>query len=309
MKALANRVSVFATLLSPTGGCVFAAVLALTAGCGGDSEGARKITPHGVRYLDLKEGEGEPAKLGDGMHFAYTAYLADGKQFQHMPADKPATMRLGWCQPLIGLDEGLEGMKAGGKRKIWVPAYLAYGTRGSPPLVPPNSDLVFDVDLIRIVTPEQAKNYNDDVKKVMSDAEKQAIDNMRAEQLKPATGKDIPEAERKEITGPSGLKYVDFCTGDGREAVPGTHLYVLYAGYLSDGKRFDSKLNRLDPHIFVLGAGEVIEGWEVGLVGMRAGGKRKLIIPPALGYGNKRVSEKIPPNSTLIFDIELLRVR
>jgi FKBP-type peptidyl-prolyl cis-trans isomerase len=297
MKALSWRVG------------VFAATLGLTAGCTGDSEGEKKVTPMGVRYIDLKEGTGDPAKLGDGLHFAYTAWLSDGKQFQRMDRDRPATMRLGWCQPIVGLDEGLEGMKPGGVRKVWVPARLAYGVRGSPPLVPPNSDLVFEVDLIRIVTQEQASKMSDDVKKIMTDSERKAIENMVAAQMKPATGTDVPEAERKEITTSSGLKYVEFRIGDGRAAVPGNTLDVLYSGYLPDGNKFDAKLDRNSPHIFVLGAGRVIQGWEEGLVGMKAGGKRKLIIPPGLAYGDRQMNDKIPANSTLIFDIELLRVR
>jgi FKBP-type peptidyl-prolyl cis-trans isomerase FkpA len=105
------------------------------------------------------------------------------------------------------------------------------------------------------------------------------------------------------------LKYIDFRIGDGREAVPGNQVAVLYRGTLTDDSVFDKKLDKSDPLIFVLGAGKVIQGWDLGIEGMKAGGRRKLIIPPELGYGNRQAGAKIPPNSTLIFEIELLKVR
>ena len=104
----------------------------------------------------------------------------------------------------------------------------------------------------------------------------------------------------------SGLKITELVLGDGQEATPGTNVSVNYRGTLDDGKEFDSSYGR-GPFEFSLGAGMVIKGWDEGVVGMKVGGKRRLIIPSNLGYGKRDVGQ-IPANSTLIFDIELLEV-
>ncbi len=108
---------------------------------------------------------------------------------------------------------------------------------------------------------------------------------------------------------PGGLEYQDVTVGTGREAKDGNVVSANYTGTLADGKKFDSSYDRGQPFSFILGGGMVIKGWDLGLVGMKVGGKRKLIIPPALGYGNKEVGNGvIPANSTLMFDIELVDV-
>lgn len=104
------------------------------------------------------------------------------------------------------------------------------------------------------------------------------------------------------------LKLEDLVVGSGDEAVRGKTVEVHYTGMLTDGKKFDSSHDRGDPFSFKLGAGRVIAGWDMGVAGMRVGGKRKLIIPPAMGYGARGVPGAIPPNATLIFEVELLRV-
>jgi FKBP-type peptidyl-prolyl cis-trans isomerase len=103
------------------------------------------------------------------------------------------------------------------------------------------------------------------------------------------------------------LKYVDIVTGTGKVAKPGTHLTVNYTGWIADGTKFDSSIDHNIPFVFKLGSGQVIQGWDSGIAGMRVGGKRRLIIPSELGYGRKGTGQ-IPPNSTLTFDVELLQV-
>lgn len=97
--------------------------------------------------------------------------------------------------------------------------------------------------------------------------------------------------------------------GTGAEATPGKTVTVHYTGWLTDGKKFDSSLDRKDPFKFVLGAGQVIRGWDIGVTGMKVGGKRKLTIPPNMAYGERGAGGVIPPNATLIFDVELLNVQ
>lgn len=113
----------------------------------------------------------------------------------------------------------------------------------------------------------------------------------------------------QEVTTPSGLKYVDQAVGTGEVAVAGKNVNVHYTGWLENGKKFDSSVDRGQPFSFPLGAGRVIKGWDEGVQGMRVGGKRKLTIPSDLGYGSRGAGGVIPPNATLIFDVELLGVR
>ncbi len=111
------------------------------------------------------------------------------------------------------------------------------------------------------------------------------------------------------ITTNSGLMYEDLVVGDGAEAVQGKNVSVHYTGWLEDGTKFDSSLDRGQPFTFLLGAGNVIQGWEEGVAGMKSGGKRRLVIPPELGYGSTGAGGVIPPNATLIFEVELLGVQ
>jgi FKBP-type peptidyl-prolyl cis-trans isomerase len=109
-------------------------------------------------------------------------------------------------------------------------------------------------------------------------------------------------------TTPSGLKYAEIVVGTGAEPRDGQTAVVHFTSWLEDGTQFDSSRDRRTPFGFELGAGRVIKGWDEGVRGMRVGGKRRLIVPPALGYGPQGIPGRIPPNATLTFDIELLRV-
>ena len=104
------------------------------------------------------------------------------------------------------------------------------------------------------------------------------------------------------------LQIEDITVGDGAEATAGQNVTVHYRGTLEDGKQFDASYDRGEPFSFILGAGQVIKGWDQGVAGMKIGGKRKLTIPPELGYGARGAGGVIPPNATLIFEVELLKV-
>ncbi|MES2831806.1 MAG: FKBP-type peptidyl-prolyl cis-trans isomerase [Pseudomonadota bacterium] len=125
-----------------------------------------------------------------------------------------------------------------------------------------------------------------------------------------AAATDVPPA----VKTASGLQYRDVVVGKGVVAAPGRPVQVHYTGWLqnpdgSAGQKFDSSKDRGEPFAFQLGGGQVIRGWDEGVSGMRVGGTRKLIIPAALGYGSQGAGGAIPPNATLLFDVELLAVK
>ncbi len=125
----------------------------------------------------------------------------------------------------------------------------------------------------------------------------------------PATGPWAQVAADKVTTTSSGLSYAVLTPGKGAEAAPGKMVFMHYTGWLLDGTKFDSSLDRGKPFSFPLGAGRVIPGWDEGVAGMKIGEKRQLRIPPKLGYGARGAGGVIPPGATLVFDVELLDVK
>ena len=117
-----------------------------------------------------------------------------------------------------------------------------------------------------------------------------------------------PSEERPTVT-PSGLQIEVLAEGSGVAGFAGDTAIVHYTGWLTDGAKFDSSLDRGQPFEFELGAGMVIEGWDEGVIGMKVGGKRKLTIPPELSYGDRGVGGVIPPGATLVFELELLKLQ
>ncbi|MBD2091550.1 FKBP-type peptidyl-prolyl cis-trans isomerase [Microcoleus sp. FACHB-1515] len=130
---------------------------------------------------------------------------------------------------------------------------------------------------------------------------------MSDDATEPASTSETATPEAAVTTTDSGLQYVDLVEGTGATPRPGQTVYVHYTGTLQDGTKFDSSRDRNRPFSFRLGAGQVIRGWDEGISTMRVGGRRQLVIPPELGYGSRGVGP-IPPNSTLVFDVELLRI-
>ena len=126
------------------------------------------------------------------------------------------------------------------------------------------------------------------------------------------SGKDAKketQSEGKAVRLPDGLKYEDLKVGEGARPKSGQKVQVHYTGWLTNGKKFDSSVDRGQPFEFVLGQGQVIKGWDEGVATMKVGGKRKLTIPPELAYGSRGAGGVIPPNATLVFDVELLAIK
>jgi FKBP-type peptidyl-prolyl cis-trans isomerase FkpA len=126
----------------------------------------------------------------------------------------------------------------------------------------------------------------------------------------PTQSPDVPTeiGANQLVTTESGLKYHDLKVGDGVEAVKGKRVTVHYTGWLTSGEKFDSSVDKQKPFSFLLGGAQVIAGWDEGVAGMKVGGKRQLVIPSGLGYGDAGYPPVIPEKATLVFEVELLKV-
>jgi len=118
-----------------------------------------------------------------------------------------------------------------------------------------------------------------------------------------------PAPTPQEIVTPSGLRYRDLQVGEGAEAAKGKTVEVHYTGWLEDNTKFDASQDPSHPFTFRIGIDDVIQGWHQGITGMKVGGRRRLVVPPELGYGKSGMGRIVPPNATLIFEVELVNVR
>jgi peptidylprolyl isomerase len=236
------------------------------------------ITASGLQYTETAPGDGPQPQPGDSVAVHYTGTLTDGAVFDSSyNRNEPFRFPLGLGQVIPGWDEGIALMNQGGQAILVIPPELAYGEEGFQGVIPPNATLIFDVELVEVSegapdapTPVDASAY---------------------------------------LTTTNGIQYVDLVTGTGGSPMPGQLVSVHYTGWLQEGGKFDSSLDRGQPFEFNLGMGQVIPGWDLGMAGMQVGGKRQLIIPPELAYGDQGFPPIIPPNATLIFEIELLELK
>tara|TARA_B100000700_G_scaffold38872_3_gene38870 strand:- start:716 stop:1588 length:873 start_codon:yes stop_codon:yes gene_type:complete len=237
-------------------------------------EGTVITTASGLKYEIMTMGNGEKPNATDKVEVHYHGTLEDGTVFDSS-VDRGQTITFPLNRVIKGWTEGLQLMPVGSKFKFTIPPELGYGSRDLG-TIPPNSTLIFEVELFNIEKPFVDTDFS-------LPAEETALD--------------------------SGLRYLDHIAGTGDEAKTGDNVSVHYSGYLADGTKFDSSHDRGQPFSFPLGGGRVIKGWDQGIVGMKLGGKRTLIIPPDLGYGERGAGGVIPPNATLMFEVELLDIK
>lgn len=251
-----------------------------------------KTNTSGVQYKDDKQGTGRVVKEGDLVKVHINGWIikdtADTNLFEDWSNDSskiqdnlggtkesgqpPISFVVGSGPLTPGMEEGIIGMQPGGVRTIIVPAALAYGEAGQGP-IPPKSKIKIVVDLLDAQEAPKIEKWSVDTTKYK--------------------------------TTPSGLKYIIIEEGKGNTPKAGDLVTVHYSGFLTNGKKFDSSVERNDPIKFPLGTGRVIKGWDEGIALLNKGAKAQLVIPPDIAYGSRDMGV-IPPNSTLIFDVELV---
>ena len=232
----------------------------------------------GLQYFDIEVGDGDTAEEGSIVSTDYTIWIRDAEGNDNFVVSSegqpPLSFELGAGTVVFpGWEEGVTGMQVGGSRLLIIPPEIALGEQGGGS-IPPNSTLVMEVTLADMTQPAEMTEVDPD---------------------------DLVETE-------SGLKYYDIVEGDGATPEQGQVVEVHYSGWLQeDGTKFDSSVDRGETFSFALGTGGVIAGWDEGVATMKVGGKRQLVIPAELAYGeNGRPG--IPPGATLIFDIELIDI-
>jgi FKBP-type peptidyl-prolyl cis-trans isomerase len=215
-----------------------------------------------LQKLDMVYGTGPAAEGGDLVTLHYVGNLLDGTVFDSSIDRTPFNVVLGEGRVIPGWEQGVPGMKVGGRRILSIPPDLAYGEaeRGR---IPPNSTLVFDIRVLKIYK------------------------------------KGEPQMVEKETIQ----------EGEGQEVKDGDTVEMHYKGMFLDGKQFDSSYDRGQTFSFKVGTGQVIKGFDEAVRGMKPGGKRRATIPPEFGYGTRGAGNVIPPNSTLVFEVELVSVK
>lgn len=240
------------------------------------------VTASGLKVKITEHGTGRQVQKGDKVTAHYTGLLTDGKKFDSSKdRNQPFSFKVGVGQVIAGWDEGFQLLKVGDKATFTIPPQIAYGASGAGGgVIPPNATLVFDVEV---------------------------IDAVEAPKPRPAVPYEVAGLDTVKMQ--SGLRFIKVESGNGVKAQQGKYVSVHYTGYLMDGKKFDSSVERGEPIEFQLGRGMVIKGWEEGIELMHVGDKMRFIIPSELAYGENGAPGAIPPNATLIFDCELVDVQ
>lgn len=277
---------------------------------------AGTLSSDGLQCIDLKVGSGTTAQVGSALSVQYTGWLKqDGQKFDSSfdRHAQPISVLLGQNQIIKGWEEGLIGIQAGGIRRLIIPGALAYGNQGqaqSNPPIPPNATLIFDIIVQSIHACPVATANNVYNSTPTPNPATPVIGPVVAST--PAAG---PLAPPPVTTPPGmlldGLTCIDLNVGSGPAAQSGSALTVQYTGWIAaNGKKFDSSYDHGgQPFSVTLGQGKIIKGFEEGLIGIKAGGTRRLIIPGALAYGAQGRPPTIPPNATLIFDVTVVSVK
>ncbi len=259
-----------------------------------------KPTESGLYFIDEVVGKGKAPNKNDIVTIMYSVQLINDSvplySSDMVKEGEALPYQLGNGQMGTGFDEGILLMKVGGKASMICYSEIAFG-KGVGEQIPPYSTIIFKVELVSTKSKEQY----DAEQLAEKEKEKQAESEILNKYLQANNITNKPTE--------TGLYYIETQKGTGIQAEKGKTVSVHYKGMLLDGTVFDESYSRGQPLEFVLGEGRVIPGWEEGIAFLKVGGKARLIIPSILAYGERGGGEKIPPYSTLIFEVELIEVK
>jgi len=264
-------------------------------------------TENGLFYTLEQEGSGDFPQSGQYVKIHYTGKFFDGKVFDSShQRNESFIFQLGEGRVIPGWDQGIPLFRVGSKGSLYIPPELGYGEQGAGGVIPPNSSLIFDIEVLDIVSEAEYQQYmqakREEYLKLLQEQQLEQL-QQEARQIHQFC---LQQGWDAQMTN-HGLFYVIEREGSGPQPKAGQTIQVHYTGKLLDGQVFDSSYQRGQPFSFELGAGKVIQGWEEGLALFREGGKGQLVIPSLLGYGSQQVGP-IPPNSILWFEVELVKV-
>lgn len=241
----------------------------------GTNEAPHSTTPSGLGYLFLHTTDARRPQPGEAIAVHYSGALADSTIFDSSwERNDPFYFTLGRGLVIKGWEEGIALMPLGSQIRLFIPPDLAYGRRGVAGVIPANATLIFDVELLSIYTST------------------------------PSAPTAVTPAQLTTIT--SGLQYIDFTIGIGPSPQLGQEVRIHFTAWLTNGRQIQTTLDEGQPFSFAFGKAP-ISGWDEGIATMQRGGKRQLIIPPDLAFGTAG-SGTIPPNATLIIEMELLEI-
>jgi FKBP-type peptidyl-prolyl cis-trans isomerase FkpA len=263
----------------------------------------------GIFVTTLKEGTGKSPKTGDYVKVHYTAQLLSGKVFDKTEPAKSFVFQVGYRQVVAGLDAGVAKMKVGAKSIFYIPAELGYGSATVGTAIPANSALVYEVELLEILTLKAYDTYMRELEVV----EKKEFAQRKVAQFKKDKIDINDYALSHKINAKrttSGLSYAFIKEGKGALIEAGNIVQIHYEGFLLDGKPFDSTKDK-PPFKFEIGEGKTIAGWEEGLKFFNKGAEGWLLIPSQMAYGPMGIFDKtvnIPANSVLVFKVKIVEV-
>jgi peptidylprolyl isomerase len=232
----------------------------------------------GMKYIQVKKGKGAAAKSGDRVYMHYSGYLSNGTKFDaSYDRSGPLALVLGRHQVIPGWEMGIEGMKVGEQRRLLIPYTLAYGEQGHPPTIPQKANLVFDVELMKLIPDAIPKPFD-------------------------IEGKDT-------IVTPTGLKYIKVLSTEAEKVVPGDTVFVKYVAYFENGDILESTYERDDSMMIIAGSKNMLPGIIEAVGLLKEGEKARVIIPYKLGFGEAGRPPMIPAKTTLIFDMYIQSVK
>ncbi len=235
-----------------------------------------KSDASGLKYSFVSESDGLQPDSGYIVTMHFTGYLPNGKIFNSsILSGEPEKFVVGTAKVIKGVNLAVMLMKQGSKARFKIPAKLAFGDKGYYTLIPPNTDLTYDIELLEVKSPPRVEPF---------------------------------VSESDTVLTKSGLRYIPVIKTEGQIPQSGDIVSIHYSGYFIDGQIFDSSVQRDQPIMFAIGEGHVVPGMDEALRNMRVGEKARVLIPWNLGYGEEGNPPVIPPKTDLIFDIEFLHV-